>query len=230
VQNVPYGTGVTFNMTPDAHYHVDQVLVDGKSVGPVTSYTFTNVTTAHTISVTFALDQFFISPTATGPGAISPDTFQTVPYAGSLTCTMTPAGAGNRILYVLVDGVSVGPVSTYTFTNVSADHTIQAVFAPKTATSLTIRSSASSTRRRRTIKLSGSLRPVLPAGTQVSLQVDPPGSATYSTVWTGPVNRLSNWTKTSRPTRRGTYRYRVVYPGDATYLPSTSRTVSVRVR
>jgi FtsP/CotA-like multicopper oxidase with cupredoxin domain len=229
VQNVPYGTDITFNMTPDAHYHVDQVLVDGKSVGPVTSYTFTNVTTPHTISVTFAIDQFFISPTVTGPGTISPDTLQTVPYAGSATFTMAPT-AGSRIANVLVDGVSVGAVSTYTFTNVSANHTIQAVFAPRIATSLTIRSSATSIRRRTKITLAGTLYGGVPAGTQVLLQYRPPGAGTYRGLWTGPVNSAGAWRTTAKPSARGTYRFQVVFAGDATFLPSASRVMLVVVR
>ena len=41
---VNYGADQTFTITPDACYHIADVLVDGVSVGAVTSYTFTNVT------------------------------------------------------------------------------------------------------------------------------------------------------------------------------------------
>ena len=47
------GTDLTFNMTPNAGYTVDQLTVDGGSVAPATSYAFTNVTVNHTIDVTF---------------------------------------------------------------------------------------------------------------------------------------------------------------------------------
>ena len=43
----------TFTITPDKGYAVAKVLVDGKSVGSVKSYTFKNVTTDHTIEVVF---------------------------------------------------------------------------------------------------------------------------------------------------------------------------------
>jgi hypothetical protein len=46
-------TNQTFTMTPDNGYQVADVLVDSVSVGAVSSYQFTNVTTDHTISVTF---------------------------------------------------------------------------------------------------------------------------------------------------------------------------------
>ena len=48
------GGSQTFVIMPEAGYYVADVLVDGASVGAVTSYTFTNVTTNHTISAGFA--------------------------------------------------------------------------------------------------------------------------------------------------------------------------------
>jgi hypothetical protein len=52
--SVNYGASQTFNITPNSGYHVANVLMDGSSVGAVTSYTFTNVTANHTISASFA--------------------------------------------------------------------------------------------------------------------------------------------------------------------------------
>lgn len=43
----------TFTITPDEGYVVDDVLVDGESVGAVTEYTFEKVTKKHTIAVSF---------------------------------------------------------------------------------------------------------------------------------------------------------------------------------
>jgi len=54
VVRVAIGGSQTFWMTPNAGYHVADVLVDGASVGAVSEHTFTGVTTPHTISVTFA--------------------------------------------------------------------------------------------------------------------------------------------------------------------------------
>lgn len=47
------GDTVTYTITPAEGYEIKDVLVDGKSVGAVSSYTFTNVTEAHTISAVF---------------------------------------------------------------------------------------------------------------------------------------------------------------------------------
>ena len=48
------GADQTFTITPDAGYKVADVLVDGSSVGAVTSYTFRAVTAPHTIAASFA--------------------------------------------------------------------------------------------------------------------------------------------------------------------------------
>ncbi len=51
--NVTHGSDKTFTITANNGYTVSDVLVDGKSVGAVTSYTFSSVTASHTISAVF---------------------------------------------------------------------------------------------------------------------------------------------------------------------------------
>ncbi|MEA1965224.1 MAG: Ig-like domain-containing protein [Candidatus Aerophobetes bacterium] len=51
--NVNQGSDKSFTVTHDAGYKIDDVLVDGISVGAISSYTFVNVAEDHTISVTF---------------------------------------------------------------------------------------------------------------------------------------------------------------------------------
>ena len=54
--SVREGSSQSFIFTPNSGYAVSDVLVDGKSVGAVSSYTFENVTTNHTLKVTFTPD------------------------------------------------------------------------------------------------------------------------------------------------------------------------------
>jgi putative cell wall-binding protein len=55
-QTVAYGSdSATFTITPAAGYHVQDVLVDGVSQGPVTAYKFAGVAADHTIAATFSL-------------------------------------------------------------------------------------------------------------------------------------------------------------------------------
>jgi len=47
------GADQTFSIVPDAGYNIEDVLVDDVSVGAVSSYTFENITSSHTISASF---------------------------------------------------------------------------------------------------------------------------------------------------------------------------------
>ncbi len=118
-----------YTITPDGGFSVLDVKVDGNSVGAVTSYTFTNVTADHTIDAQFASNVFTINASATGPGAIAPSGSVSVTGGNDQTFTMTPTGACDHIVDVVVDGVSRGAVASYTFLAVNANHTIDATFA-----------------------------------------------------------------------------------------------------
>ncbi len=130
---VNYGTDQVFTITPAANYHVADVLVDGVTAGAVTSYTFTNVTTNHTISASFAINTQTITASAGGNGSISPTGSVVVNYGADQVFTITPA-ANYHVADVLVDGVTAGAVTSYTFTNVTTNHTISASFAINTQT------------------------------------------------------------------------------------------------
>ena len=71
-----------------------------------------------------------ITATAGEHGAITPADEVIVSKGEDHTFTITP-DSGYRIKDVLVDGVSVGAVSTYTFEDVVENHTIHATFARK---------------------------------------------------------------------------------------------------
>jgi hypothetical protein len=135
---VDYGASRTFTITPDAGYHIADVLVDGESVGAVGTFTFSGVTVSHTIAASFAINTYTIRSTAGEHGAISPSGNTTIEHGDSQNFTIT-ADDGYHIADVLVDGTSVGALGSYTFTRVSANHTIAASFAVNT---ITIRSTA----------------------------------------------------------------------------------------
>ena len=68
-----------------------------------------------------------ITASAGGGGTISPSGAVVVNPGSNRTFTITP-DTGYNITDVLVDGVSVGAVSSYTFPNVQADHSITSSF------------------------------------------------------------------------------------------------------
>jgi hypothetical protein len=103
------------------------------SAGAVESYTFDNVTAAHTIEAVFAADTVTITASAQGSGQITPSGAVSVPVGGTEFFDISPE-AGHLIHDVFVDGVSVGAVTRYKFHKVTAAHTIEAVFVPETVT------------------------------------------------------------------------------------------------
>jgi len=117
----------TFAIAPSTRYKIKSVTVDGADKGAVASYTFSNVTTTHTISVTFEKFTYSITAFTSTGGSVSPSGVTTVAYGASKTYTITPS-SGYDIESVTIDGVSRGAISSYTFSNVTGPHTISATF------------------------------------------------------------------------------------------------------
>ena len=132
------GASQAFTIVPDACYHVQDVLVDGSSVGAVTTFNFPSVAANHTIAASFAINTFTITASVGAGGSITPSGAVVVSCGSNQSFTITP-DAGHTIADVMVDGSSVGAVGTFDFTNVTVAHTISATFA---ASSFTITASA----------------------------------------------------------------------------------------
>ena len=130
-QKVVAGGSQTFIISANTGYVISDVLVDEASVGAVNSYTFEKVQANHRIRATFksSPSTFTITSVAGPGGSISPSGSVTVPAGGSQTYTIT-SDSGYMITEVSVDGLPQGAISTYTFNNVQADHTISSSFKP----------------------------------------------------------------------------------------------------
>jgi hypothetical protein len=130
--SVSSGSSQSFAITPASGYTISNVVVDGSSVGAVSSYAFTNVTANHTIAASFTANTtttyYTITAKAGTGGSISPSGSVSVASGSSKTFSIT-AASGYRIYNVVVDGNSVGRVSSYTFSNVTKNHTISASFS-----------------------------------------------------------------------------------------------------
>jgi murein DD-endopeptidase MepM/ murein hydrolase activator NlpD len=80
------GSDKSFTIVPDTGYQIDDVLVDGSSIGAVSSHTFNNVTENHTISATFI-------SVASGPvHNLTKDT-----YYDTIQAALDNADSGNTI-------------------------------------------------------------------------------------------------------------------------------------
>jgi hypothetical protein len=107
---------------------VADVTVDGVSQGPQSSYTFTDITRNHTIAATFALNGgITITATAGSNGSISPSGDVSVAAGAKQKFTFTP-DPGYRVADVVVDSMSKGALTSYTFSNVQSGHTISVTF------------------------------------------------------------------------------------------------------
>ena len=132
--NVDNGVDQVFTITPNAGYHVADVIVDGISVGSVTSYEFNSVAGDHTIAVDFTINTYTITVIQSENGVITPGT-SLINHGGTPSFIVTP-DVGYQIEKVLVDGVpvSLDEQSQYIFPAVDASHMLTATFMLKTNT------------------------------------------------------------------------------------------------
>ena len=127
--NVRKGQSQSYTIAPNAGYQIKSVTVDGANQGAIGSYTFSNVTSAHSITATFEKKTYSITASASTGGSISPSGTISVQHGSSKTFTFTPAW-GYKITSVTVDGSNQGAINSYTFTNVTGSHSISVSFVP----------------------------------------------------------------------------------------------------
>jgi ABC-type transporter MlaC component len=124
---VNYDGSQNFTISPDSGHKIQNVVVDGVSMGEISTYKFENVISNHTISVNFEAITHIIVASADTGGSISPSGNVMVNYDGNQSFSIT-TDSGHKIQNVVVDGVSMGEISTYKFENVISNHTISANF------------------------------------------------------------------------------------------------------
>ena len=131
---VEYGTNKTFTFFPKMGYEIKDVTVNGESKGTPLFYTFSNVRTDASISVTFKvanmpLDTFIITAEAGAHGSISPAGEVPVIEFQSQTFTFAPE-EGYIVKSVFVDGniVTTENITSYTIEKVMANMTIHVEF------------------------------------------------------------------------------------------------------
>src|SRR5204863_293501 len=115
-----HGSTVQLTATPATNYHFVGWSAD--ATGSTNPLSVTMDAAKH-IAATFAIDTYTITASAGANGSITPSGAVTLNPGANQTFTIA-AAAGYHIADVLVDGVSAGAVASYTFTNVTASHTI----------------------------------------------------------------------------------------------------------
>jgi hypothetical protein len=126
---VTYGSDLAFTATPGTGYQVDTWSVDGAAVQTGgTSFTLSNIQTAHAVEVTFRLLEYVVTSSAGANGSVIPAGATTVTYGSDLAFTATPA-TGYQVDTWSVDGVPVQTGGTsYVLTDIHAAHTVEVTF------------------------------------------------------------------------------------------------------
>jgi hypothetical protein len=130
---VSYGSSKAFSITPNVGSHVDSLVVDGANLGALVSYQFTNLVANHSIRAYFSIDTFTVAASAGPNGTVNPSGSVTVNYGSNRTFTIHP-DTGYHVDSVLVDGAFAGSALSYTFTNITGNHTLRTTFAINTYT------------------------------------------------------------------------------------------------
>ncbi|MGM9613969.1 MAG: S-layer homology domain-containing protein [Oscillospiraceae bacterium] len=98
------GKSVTFKITPADSFQISDVLVDGKSVGKVTSYTFSNVTGDHTISASFVVSLPFTDVSTQWFAGNVAFVYTNGLFSGTSKTTFSPNTKMTRGMFVTVLG------------------------------------------------------------------------------------------------------------------------------
>src|SRR6185369_825397 len=112
-----HGDSPSYTIVPDNGYHVLDVKVDGVSKGAVTSLTIPAISANTTITALLGVNNYTIAASADARGSIAPSGNITVVPGANQTFTFTPI-TGYNVVNVVVDGVPMGSLPSYTFTNV----------------------------------------------------------------------------------------------------------------
>ena len=123
----PAGTGVTLTAAPDANSVFSGWSGACSGTSPTCQVTMkSNLSVTATFNTGSAITES-INATASGGGTISPSGKVTVTQGASQTFRINP-NKRHRIINVMVDGVWKGPITSYTFSNITANHQISAYF------------------------------------------------------------------------------------------------------
>ena len=204
---VQIGTAANWAAIAAGDSHTVALTTDGtlwvwgyNNYGQLGDGTYTNKTSPLAIVI--------ITATAGPGGAITPSGTLSLAGGASQTFTITPSAGGYYIVDVLVDGTSVGVVPTYTFTNLTANHTISASFAstpvcsPITVSPPSLPNGTQGASYSQTITASGGTGPYTYAVTSGSL----PNGLSLST----------GGAITGTPTAAGTYTFTITATDTAT--------------
>lgn len=120
------GTSCTVHATANTGYSFVNWTENGNQVSTNANYTFT-VNGNRNLVTNFAQSTYTIQASAGANGIITPSGTINVAQGGNQSFSMIP-NTGYEVQAVYIDGNSVGALTSYTFTNVTANHQIYVTF------------------------------------------------------------------------------------------------------
>ena len=124
---VVHGEDITFDMIPMPGNYIEDVQVNGESIGVVDTYTFESVSADATIHVDFAIHTYEVTITSEGNGDVDPDGVVTVNHGSNLLIEFMPH-QDHHVADVLINGHSMGAMDSYMLSNILANTTVHAIF------------------------------------------------------------------------------------------------------
>ena len=123
------GASQKFDFTANTGYHIDRVLINGANNPDAVaagSYTFTNVTASHTISVTFAMNTYTVTLPDVAGVAVNAHSTSPVPYDGefSFSLALDPAYSQSDIIVKANDIILTPASDVYTIANIKEDQAV----------------------------------------------------------------------------------------------------------
>lgn len=105
--SVYYLANVKFEFSPNKGYYIKDVVIDGESKGAVTSWSFTDIDSDHTVGVQFEKGSCSVVVKTSANGSLTADkSLDNIDFGETLTFTITPK-EGFSVKKVLVDGEEV---------------------------------------------------------------------------------------------------------------------------
>ena len=151
--------------------------------GEVMTISLENITSNHNLVVTSEPFKYTITTSAGSNGSITPSA--TVNYGSSKTINMSP-NTGYEVNEVIVDGVNKGKITTYTFNNITDNHTISVTFKKLDEQKFTVNCS---TVQNGNISVSPSSAT---AGTKITIYVNPSEGYRLKQIDSSPTVTINN--------------------------------------
>lgn len=122
----------TITFSPAQWYVIDSVVVDGANIGTPLDYTFSNLTSDHSLKVYFGEDPnkpslCTLSIASQTGGSASLEGDHSIPHGSDSSVLFTPS-SGMIVDSVIIDSVNYGPVTEASFLHLYDNHEVQAYF------------------------------------------------------------------------------------------------------